>query len=749
MKFFDHANITIESGKWWDGCSSARRESGVPYGWPNGGNGWRGWHVYINVDPQLNTLMPFKYHKIHKAASWSRGESREKYGKNAEDLVLYVPLGTVIKDRSNGHVLFVAEAVLDIPYLLLKWWDGGAGNMHFKNSILQYPDFCLNGEPWQYLELELELQLLSDIGLIGTPSVGKSSIINMVSNAKAQVAEYHFTTITPNLGSVSCDGVDWNVIDIPGLIEWASDGKGLGIEFLRHILKCSIFNFVIDFGRWDAGIAEFGVLWNEILTYCRTRFAEEYDVTPDEIYFTITNEDNVLILTIWYGSSTDTMSVITRKVLLWTINKSDESEDQELRNEYQAALTAHIVEAMKSAAIYNLDDSLARSLITHNTWWTSTYLHEGMTELIYQWKQLIEKYNHTGDIAWHTYAPIDMTKPHNVTLLETKDVTEIDWYLEAKPYLIDEDDSLESQQISNWEENGDDFWKEDDRDEDDSEEIEEVGTALLARPSEQQIFGDGEWDDEIFYDHWDPSISEDQIVHRNIVGAIVYDTRTDQYIVTEQLGTDWRKFMWGGIDAWESPEQAIMREIEEELGFSQIENLIDLWTINSKRYHPSKNEYISWEITCFYIEVNSTTAWTISEKEKQTQAIHYLNEEDIINRINVSWCQYFWEIYQDLLEEWDIDDNWEEDSETQQHPTTTKDVPLQTVRIRSIYEPDITRIVYMVQWWNDQAEQWFWKYMQKSWWITWLKNHKVKHGDILVFEHPYYGVEERQIIFEA
>lgn len=560
MKFFDHANITIESGKWWDWCASARREAWVPYGWPNGGNGWRWWHIYVNVDPQLNTLMPFKYHRIYKAHYGEPGQSRDKYGKNADDLTLFVPLGTVVKDRATGHVLFVGDRVLEQPFLLLKWWDGWAGNMHFKNSILQYPDFCLMGEPGQYLELELELQLLSDIGLIGTPSVGKSSIINMVSNAKAQVAEYHFTTITPNLWSVSCDGVDWNVIDIPGLIEWASDGKGLGIEFLRHILKCSIFNFVIDFGRWDEGITEFGILWNEILTYCRERFAAEYDVTADEIHFSINHEDNVILLSIWYGSSIDTMVTITRKVLMRTINKSDESDDQEIRNEYQQQLVTHIQDTCSDVA--SSPKLLTSQLLNSNILRTSTYLHEGITELIYRWKQLIEQYNHAGDITWHTYTSIDTDKPHSVTLLEVQDVREIDGYLEAKPYLLEEEEEL------------------DDTDEE--------------REDEEDI---------------------------------------------------------------ESP--SVVDEISEE-----------------------------------------------TEEE--------IEEIEIIHKPN---------------------------------PAVVR--PEHQINIRSVYEPDITRIVYMIQWWNDQWEQWFWKYMQKSWGITWLKNHKVKHGDILVFEHPYYGVEERRIIFEA
>lgn len=575
MKFFDHAYITIESGKWWDGCASARREAWVPYGWPNGGNGGRGWHIYFNVDLQLNTLMPFKYHRIYKAHYGEQGKSRDKYGKNADDLILYVPLGTIIKDRHSGNVLFVGEKVLDESYLLLKWGDGGAGNMHFKNSILQYPDFCLMGEPWQYLELELELQLLADVWLIGTPSVGKSSIINMVSNAKAEVAEYHFTTITPNLGSVSVDGIDWNVIDIPGLIQGASDGKGLGIEFLRHILKCSVFNFILDFGRWDEWIQEFGILWNEILTYCKDRFAHEYAIEADDIHMSLTSEDRVLILHISYGPQ---RTHITNKVIMWTINKSDESDDAEIRVEYQHQLINHIVQAIKQSVSCDIDDSTMYKLVEHNTLWTSTYLHEWITELTYHRKRLVEQYNHTGDIARHTHTMIDPDKPHSVTLIEIQDAREIDGYLEAKPYLIEEEEF----------------------DEEEEEEFDE---------EEEEEFD---------------------------------------------------------ID---------MEELEE-------------W----------KNQELEW----------------VEEEE-------------------------------DTIEDEELEDEWI----IIHRPNPQVVRPEHQINLRSVYEPDITRIVYMIQWGNDQWEQWFWKYMQKSWWIAWLKNHKVKHGDILVFEHPYYGIEERRIIFEA
>lgn len=679
--------------------------------------------------------MPFKYHKIYKAPSGHPGESREKYGKNAEDLVLYVPLGTVIKNRANGHVLFVAEQVLDQDHQLLKGWDGWAGNMHFKNSILQYPDFCLNGEPWQYLELELELQLLADVWLIGTPSVGKSSIINMVSNAKAQVAEYHFTTITPNLGSVSFDGVDWNVIDIPGLIEWASDGKGLGIEFLRHILKCSIFNFVLDLGRWDNGIQEFGVLWNEILTYCRMRFAEEYGVTPEDIWFTIEQSNTALLLTIWHYQD-EILTPITQKVIIWTINKSDESEDQELRDEYQNSLTEHIIETIQQSTTCHIDSTTTKSLIRSNTIWTSTYLHEGIEQQIYLWKNLITEYNHVSDIAWYTYDDVHMDRPHDITLVDTQDIREIDGYLEAKPYLDEEwvsDQSEEEveEEIYTYEEI--DLENEPEDDEDDLEEEDE-----------DEIFGDKQWDDEVFYDHRDPTISEDKITHKNTVSAIIYDTARDQYIVTEQKGNTWQSFVTWWVDEEENTKKRIIRELNQQLSFSQIDQIIELWTINTKYFHPSTKQYIQWTSTFFYVEVDGDNQWLISKEEQKIQTVHYLEEDEVADWINVSYHHYFWEMCQSMIEHEDED---EDDSVI---PTVNSDTPIRDkVNIRSIYEPDITRIVYMVQWGNDQAEQWFWKYMQKSWGISWLKKHKVKPWDILTFDHPYYGIEERKIIFEA
>gem|GEM_PF-1790249 len=175
---------------------------------------------------------------------------------------------------------------------------------------------------------------------------------------------------------------------------------------------------MIDFGRRDAGIEEFGVLWNEILTYCRSRFADEYSVTQDQIHFTLEQDNTTIILTISYGPQ---QTLITRKVIMWTINKSDESEDSELRQEYINQLIAHIIFVISA-----LSQNISHQLLSHNILRTSTYLHEGIDNLIMRRKQLVELYHHTGQINRYTYDAITMNKAHDVTLIDTKDISEID-----------------------------------------------------------------------------------------------------------------------------------------------------------------------------------------------------------------------------------------------------------------------------------------------------------------------------------
>ena len=207
--------------------------------------------------------------------------------------------------------------------------------MHFKNSTRQYPDFALAWEPWQEMDVTLELQLLADIGLIGTPSVGKSSLINAVSNTKAKVAEYHFTTLIPQLWSVKHNIYEYNVIDIPWLIDWAHAWKWLWDEFLRHILKTSVFSFVVDISRFDDGIKELGVVRNEVKLYLLDKFSEWYNTTEIDIRAEIVdNMPYIIVYAQWEPK--------TRKVLNRVVNKIDEIEDTEIQQEYIDQLTTYI-----------------------------------------------------------------------------------------------------------------------------------------------------------------------------------------------------------------------------------------------------------------------------------------------------------------------------------------------------------------------------------------------------------------------
>lgn len=270
MNFYDSVAITIYSGKGGDGCASARREKYIAYGWPNGGNGGRGGSIIFRATHNEMTLLPYKQTKIFKASEGMPGQTKEMYGEGAEDRILEVPCWTLIKDAKSWDVL--AHLANDgESYIALYGGRGWVGNMHFKSSQKQFANFALLGEPGQMKHLVLELMLLADVALIGTPSVGKSSLINVVSDVKAKTAEYPFTTLVPNLGMISHKGVSFSMIDVPGLIEGASQWKWLGNEFLRHIIKSRIFVFCIDSSRFDMGLEEFPLLFQEIQQYLTQR----------------------------------------------------------------------------------------------------------------------------------------------------------------------------------------------------------------------------------------------------------------------------------------------------------------------------------------------------------------------------------------------------------------------------------------------------------------------------------------------
>ena len=244
--FIDRARIFVQSGKGGDGMSSFRHEKFVPKGGPNGGDGGQGGNVVLVADRNVNTLVDFRFRRLFKAKPGGKGEGSNKYGRNAEDLLITVPLGTIVKDEETGQIM--ADLSRDGQQAIVaKGGRGGRGNWHFRTSANRTPTFAERGEPGEERWLRLELKVLADVGLLGYPSVGKSSILRKVSAAQPEVAAYHFTTLNPILGVVDLpDHRSFVMADIPGLIDGASEGVGLGHDFPRHIERTKILIHVLD-----------------------------------------------------------------------------------------------------------------------------------------------------------------------------------------------------------------------------------------------------------------------------------------------------------------------------------------------------------------------------------------------------------------------------------------------------------------------------------------------------------------------
>ncbi len=244
--FVDYTKIIVKSGDGGDGAVTFRREKYVAAGGPDGGDGGKGGDVYFVVDPDSNTLINFRYNKKYKAQSGENGSGNRCFGKSGEDLYIKVPLGTVIKDSETGKVIADLSKEGQCE-LVMPGGRGGKGNSHFATATRQAPRFAIKGEKGIEKELILELKLLADVGLIGFPNVGKSTILSMVTSAKPKIADYHFTTLEPNLGVVKTEyGDSFVIADIPGIIEGASEGIGLGLQFLRHIERTRLLLHVID-----------------------------------------------------------------------------------------------------------------------------------------------------------------------------------------------------------------------------------------------------------------------------------------------------------------------------------------------------------------------------------------------------------------------------------------------------------------------------------------------------------------------
>lgn len=266
MQFIDEAIISVTAGDGGKGAVSFRREKFIPKGGPDGGNGGNGGSVILRANKQLNTLLDFRYKKKYSAQRGENGRNKNQDGKWGEDIVLGVPAGTLVKDAATG------ETRADLVHhgdeiVVAQGGKGGRGNTHFANSTNQAPRISEPGTPGEACELKLELKLLADVGLVGFPNAGKSTLISVISAAKPKIADYPFTTLTPNLGIVRyAESQSFTVADIPGLIEGAHRGKGLGIQFLRHIERTRVLVFLIESTSPNPK-EDFRILQNELKEY--------------------------------------------------------------------------------------------------------------------------------------------------------------------------------------------------------------------------------------------------------------------------------------------------------------------------------------------------------------------------------------------------------------------------------------------------------------------------------------------------
>ncbi|CQR29039.1 GTPase involved in cell partioning and DNA repair [Thiomonas arsenitoxydans] len=253
VKFVDEVVIEAHAGNGGNGCVSFRREKFIPFGGPNGGDGGRGGHVIARADVNLNTLVDFRFSKLHRGRNGEHGRGADQYGAGGDDKVLRMPVGTLIFDAETDEL--IADLVQDGQEIIIaRGGQGGLGNLHFKSSVNRAPRESTKGQEGEHRKLRLELKVLADVGLLGMPNAGKSTLISAVSNARPKIADYPFTTLYPNLGVVRLGpGRSFVIADIPGLIEGAAEGQGLGHQFLRHLQRTKLLLHIVDMAPIEEG----------------------------------------------------------------------------------------------------------------------------------------------------------------------------------------------------------------------------------------------------------------------------------------------------------------------------------------------------------------------------------------------------------------------------------------------------------------------------------------------------------------
>ncbi len=306
MKFIDEIQITVSSGKGGAGCVSFRREAMTPRGGPDGGDGGRGGDVILVMDPHLNSLVDFRANKKYAAQDGRQGSGANMSGADGENLFLRVPKGTLVRN-ADGHLIVDLTEIND--FTLLKGGRGGKGNTFFKTSVNQAPEHSQPGEPGEELTISLELKLIADVGILGFPNVGKSTLISRISAAKPKIADYPFTTLTPNLGVVKIDDYQSFVVaDIPGLIEGASEGHGLGIQFLKHIERTELFVHLIDISGFSGRdpIEDYRVINHELSSY-------DHNNENKEDYIPLTERKQILVLNKADAISEESLNILKQK----------------------------------------------------------------------------------------------------------------------------------------------------------------------------------------------------------------------------------------------------------------------------------------------------------------------------------------------------------------------------------------------------------------------------------------------------
>ena len=339
--FVDYTKIIIKSGDGGNGAVSFRREKYVAAGGPDGGDGGKGGDIYFEATKDKNTLIDFRYNKKYKAGNGENGSGKNCYGKYGEDLYIKVPIGTVVKDAKTNKVIADISKEGQVE-LVLKGGRGGKGNSHFATSTRQVPRFAEDGEKGEEKEIILELKLLADVGLLGFPNVGKSTFLSSVTEARPKIANYHFTTLEPNLGVATINGQSFVIADIPGIIEGASEGVGLGIQFLRHVERTRLLLHVIDVSGLEGRdpVEDFYTINNELEKYSKKLsqrkqiiVANKIDVMQDDTLYkkleNLAKEKNLEIYKISAVTGEGVEKLLTRVVeVLKTLPKEDMLETE-------------------------------------------------------------------------------------------------------------------------------------------------------------------------------------------------------------------------------------------------------------------------------------------------------------------------------------------------------------------------------------------------------------------------------------